>query len=86
MFSRVLYMSVAHILVVPLSDASFVCQKVKIPVESLKVADKVVFDVTRSTFFKEGTPVFIIISQISVQNVIYKLGKPKNEFINHKDI
>ena len=30
-------MSVAHILVVPLSDASFVCQEVKIPVESLKV-------------------------------------------------
>ena len=37
LFSRDLYMSVAHILVVPLSDASFVCQEVKIPVESLKV-------------------------------------------------
>ena len=53
-----------------------------IPIKSLKVADKVVFDVTRSTFFKEGTPVFIIISQISVQNVVDKLGKPKQDFVN----
>ena len=53
-----------------------------IPIKSLEVADEVVFNVTRSTFFKEGTPMFIIISQISVQNVIYKLGKPEKDFIN----
>ena len=47
-----------------------------VPIQSLEMADKVVVNVTRGTFFKEWTPMFIIISQISVQNVIYKLGKP----------
>ena len=57
-------------------------QQVNVPVESLEVADEVVLDVTRSTFLVEGSPVLIIVSQVSVQNEIEELGKPTSNLSN----
>ena len=53
-----------------------------VPVESLEVADEVVLDMTRSTFLVEGSPVLIIVSQVSVQNEIEELGKPTSNLSN----
>ena len=72
-----------HILIVPLTDqVRLVGEEVDVPVEGLEVANEVVPDVARSAFLIERSPVLIIVSQISVQNVIQKLGKP--EEVIHK--
>lgn len=73
-----------NILIVPLTDqVCLVSEQVDVPVKGLEVADEVVLDVTRSAFLIERSPVLVIVPQISVQNVIQKLGKPESKY-DHK--
>ena len=67
----------AYILVIPLvHQVGLVSQQVNIPVESFKVTNEGVVDMARSALFEEGSPVFIIISDVLVHQEINKLIEP----------
>ena len=48
-------------------------QQVNVPVESLKVTDEVVVDVTGRALLEEGGPVLVIVADLPVQEEVNKI-------------